>query len=111
MRRRRLNLCGFRLRELREARHLSIAEVRETLQKEYGLVLTDSDLVGIETETRRIFDVELSAFACFFHVSPERLIWGETPPDQLQIREMLRIVTLPHASQRSRHSRRSHLPT
>jgi hypothetical protein len=76
------NLCGSRLRVLREAQHLSHAQVLECIQKEYDVTLTPSDLEGIEAEERPIFDVELAVFARFFHVSLGYLIWGETPPSQ-----------------------------
>jgi hypothetical protein len=85
-----VNLCGYQIRELRQARHLSLAALQEGLQSEYNLILTCADLVQIEHGVRQVFDVEVAVFARFFRVSPAYLIWGDMAPDQRQMAETLR---------------------
>jgi hypothetical protein len=87
--RRYMNLCGSHLRELREVRHLSSVDFRKALQRACNLALTGVDLAQIEEGTCSVSDVELSAFARFFQVSPERLLWGERPPDRVRRRAMI----------------------
>jgi hypothetical protein len=88
----RANLCGARLRALREREALTIAAACEALQTLYGLSLSQSDLADIEAETQPLTDGAMAAFACFYQVSADYLVWGETLPDRTLVREVLQEI-------------------
>jgi transcriptional regulator with XRE-family HTH domain len=93
----RLNLCGEQVRQIRQERGLSIAQLQEMLVQ-CGLDLDHTDLDMLEHGQRAVSDIELASLSQVLAVSPDQLVWGETPPDKNRLREMLKTIVLPDVS-------------
>jgi transcriptional regulator with XRE-family HTH domain len=74
------NICGQRVRELRESRAWDQVELAAALAVDYGLKLEQSDISEIERGVRGVRDFELKAISLVFGVSADWLL-GETTPN------------------------------
>jgi hypothetical protein len=72
----RFNLCGEQVRQIREKRGISLAQLQERLTK-LGLHLDYTDLDMIEKGLREVVDVELVGLSYVLGVSPDQLVFGE----------------------------------
>lgn len=64
------NICGNKLKELRQQAKLSQQDLAEKLQLE-GIDLTSKEISKIENNKRLVQDFELCAFAKIFKVSAD----------------------------------------
>ena len=94
----RLNVCGLRLRQIREARGLSLIDIQAALDIDYGIFLDRTNLGRIERGTRAVSDIELLVLAHLLDVSIEQLLGLDN--DMLEIGELLQKVQVRHANRR-----------
>ncbi len=101
---RRLNLCGSHLKHLRLQQHLTLVDIQATLDVDYGIALDRTNLGRIENGERTVTDVELAALAHLLGVSLEHLMWGDTPPTESEVSEVVKRVEIRYATRRSNQS-------
>jgi len=90
-----LNLCGPHLRRLRCAKGLTLIDVQEALQRDYGLSIHRTNLGRLERQKRSISEIELVVLAHLLEVSLEQLVWGDSPPDTHRVSDVIKRMMLP----------------
>ena len=68
-----LNLCGGKITELRREKNLSQRALTDRMQLT-GMDLNKNAIQQIESGQRFVTDIELKAFAKFFHITTDELI-------------------------------------
>lgn len=68
-----LNVVGPQIRELRRSNDKNLVELSADLEMDFGVKLDRSVIGRIERGKRRVFDIELLAFARVFEVEIEDL--------------------------------------
>lgn len=94
----RLNVCGIHLRQIREERGLSLIDIQAALDIDYDISLDRTNLGRIERGTRAVSDIELLVLAHLLDVSIERLLGLGS--DMPEIGKLLQKVQVRHASRR-----------
>lgn len=93
------NLCGDRIRKLRNAARKTLVDISVELELDYGLKLERSVLGRIEHSARQITDFELSAIAAALNTTPADLLSGEGAIPLAQFAKQAKAV------KRGRHKR------
>ena len=93
----RLNICGAHLRQIREEKGLSLIDIQAALDIDYGISRDRTNLGRIERGTRAVSDIELLVFAHLLDVSVGQLLGlGDMP----EIGDLLQKVQVRYASRR-----------
>jgi transcriptional regulator with XRE-family HTH domain len=96
----RLNLCGPHLKQIRLQQHLTLVDIQVSLELEYGIALDRTNLGRIENGERSVTDVEVAALARLLGVSLDKLYWGDKS-DTDQQDEAIKNVKLRYATRRT----------
>ncbi len=70
----RANICGNKIRELREEREWGQIDLSAALTVDFSIELSQSDVSEIERGARGIKDYELKAIAAIFDVTTDWLL-------------------------------------
>lgn len=96
--RKRLNVCGPYLRQIREEKNLSLIDIQAALDIDYGIFIDRTNLGRIESGARTVSDIELLVFAHLLDVSIAQLLGIEK--GLVEIGDLLQKVQARHASRR-----------
>lgn len=72
------NICGPRVKKLRESNEWGQVELAAALFVDYGIEIEQSDISEIERKARGVKDFELKALAGVFGVSADWLLGEDT---------------------------------
>ena len=72
-----MNICGPRIKQIRQKLKMPQAELAAAINVDFGVKIDRSDISEIEREVRGLKDYELIAIAKVLYVSPAWLLYGD----------------------------------